>query len=145
MRKTGTNVSEYIELYNQAWARLMEKQHLSTLREDADRSILTTWTLSFNSLRLQSEDAANLLMLWAFLDNRDLWYELLAPALDLAIANEVPRWFARCAGDKLEFKECIGLLLEYSFIDAKLDHLLSQCILCFIIGAFTHLKKTRLL
>ena len=119
MRKTGTNVSEYIELYNQAWARLMEKQHLSTLREDADHSILTTWTLSFNSLRLQSEDAANLLMLWAFLDNRDLWYELLAPALDLAIADEVPRWFARCAGDKLEFKECIGLLLEYSFIDAK--------------------------
>ena len=119
MRKTGTNVWEYIELYDQAWARLMEKQHLSTLREDADRSILTTWTLSFNSLRLQSEDAANLLMLWAFLDNRDLWYELLAPALDLAIADEVPRWFARCAGDKLEFKECIGLLLEYSFIDAK--------------------------
>ena len=119
MRKTGTNVSEYIELYNQAWARLIEKQHLSTLREDTDRSILTTWTLSFNSLRLQSEDAANLLMLWAFLDNRDLRYELLAPALDLAVADEVPRWFARCAGDKLEFKECIGLLLEYSFIDAK--------------------------
>ena len=119
MRKTGTNVSEYIKLYDQAWARLMEKQHLSTLREDADRSILTTWTLSFNSLRLQSEDAANLLMLWAFLDNRDLWYELLTPALDLAIADEVPRWFARCAGDKLEFKECIGLLLDYSFIDAK--------------------------
>ena len=118
MRKTGTNVSEYIELYDQAWARLMKKQHLSTLLEDADRSILTTWTLSFNSLRLQSEDAANLLMLWAFLDHRDLWYELLAPA---AIADEVPRWFARCAGDKLEFKECIGILLEYSFIDVKTE------------------------
>ena len=119
MRKTDTNVSEYIELYDQAWARLMEKQHLSTLREGADRSILTTWTLCFNSLRLQSEDAANLLMLWAFLDSRDLWYELLASVLDLAIADEVPRWFARCAGDKLEFKECIGLLLEYSFIDEE--------------------------
>ena len=31
----------------------------------------------------------------------------------------MPRWFAKCAGDKLEFKECIGLLLEYSFINAK--------------------------
>ena len=76
MRKTGTNLSEYIESYDQAWARLMEKQHLSTPREDGDRSILTTWTLSFNSLQLQSENAANLLMLWAFLDDRDLWYEL---------------------------------------------------------------------
>ena len=53
------------------------------------------------------------------LDNWDLWYELLAPALDLAIPDEVARWFARCAGNKLEFKECIGLLLEHSFIDAK--------------------------
>ncbi|MCJ1457641.1 hypothetical protein MMC28_008010 [Mycoblastus sanguinarius] len=96
IRKTGTNASKYIGLYDQVWARLIEKQHLSTLREGADRSILTTWTLSFNSLRSQSEDAANLLMLWAFLDNRDLWYELLAPVLDLAIADEVPRWFARC-------------------------------------------------
>ena len=123
MRKTGTNVSEYIELYNQAWSRLMEKQHLSALREDADRSILTTWTLSFNSLQSQSKDAANLLILWAFLDDRDLWYELFAPVLDFAIANkdEVPPWFASCVGDKLEFKECMGLLLEYSFIDAKME------------------------
>ena len=119
MRKTGTNVPEYIELYDQTWERLMEKQHYSTLRKDADHSILKTWTLSFNSLRSRNEDAANLLMLWAFLDNQDLWYGLLAPALDLAIADEVPRWFARCASDKFEFNECIKLLLEYSFIDAK--------------------------
>ena len=121
MRTTGTNVSEYIELYDQVWARLMEKQHLSTLQENADRSILTTWTLSLNSLRSKSEHAANLLMLWAFLDHRDLWYELLRPTLDRKIANEVPRWFARCAGDRLEFKESMGLLLEYSFIDAKTE------------------------
>ena len=119
MRKTGTNVSEYIELYDRAWASLMEKQHLSTLREDVDRSILTTWTLSFESLRSQNEEAANLLMLWAFLDNRDLWYELLAPALDHEITTEMPCWFIKCVGDKLEFKECIGLLLDYSFINAK--------------------------
>ena len=64
---------------------------------------------------------ANLLMLWAFLNNWDLWYELLALVLDLAIVDEVPCWFARCAGDKLEFKECIGLLLDYSFIDVKTE------------------------
>ncbi len=119
MRKTGTNLSEYIELYDQAWARLMGKQHRSTLPED--KSILTTWTLSYNSLQSQNENAANLLKLWAFLDNRDLWYELLTPALDLEIVKKVPRWFASCAGDKIDFNECIEFLLEYSFIDAKTE------------------------
>ena len=71
VRKTGTNLPEYIELYSQAWARLMRKQHRFALSEDKS-SILTTWTLSYNSLREQNKNAANLLKLWAFLDNRDL-------------------------------------------------------------------------
>ena len=119
MRMTNTNVSGYIEMYNQAWAKLMEKQHGHTLE---DRSILTTWTLSYKSLRSKSEHAANLLMLWAFLDNQDLWYELLTPALeDDEFVDQLPPWFAYCVGDKFEFKECMGLLRKYSFIDVKTE------------------------
>ena len=99
----------------------MNKQHRSTFQADTDRSVLTTWILSFNHLQAQSEDAAKLLMLWAFLDNQDLWYELFASALDLDIVDKMPDWYIRCAGDELEFKDCIGLLLEYSFIDAKIE------------------------
>ena len=116
MRMTDTNVSGYIEMYNQAWAKLMEKQRRYTLE---DHSILTTWTLSYNSLRLQSEHSANLLMLWAFLDNQDLWYELFTPALRKRFVKQLPPWFANCVSDKLEFKESVGLLQEYSFIDVK--------------------------
>ena len=120
MRKTGTNLPEYIELYDQAWARLMRKQHRFTLSEDKD-SILTTWTLSYNSLRLQNENAVNLLKLWTFLDNWDLWYELLTPALNLEIVKKVSRWFVSCADDKINFNECIELLLKYFFIDTKTE------------------------
>ncbi|KAL9099731.1 MAG: hypothetical protein Q9163_004809 [Psora crenata] len=120
MRTTGTSVSKYIALYNQAWGRLMEKQH-HLMRHNAEGSVLTTWTLSFENLRAHSEDAANLLMLWAFLDNKDLWYELLAPALEHKTARGVPDWFARCASSELDFKECIGLLSGYSFIEAKME------------------------
>jgi len=120
MRKTDTTLSEYIELYDQAWARLMGKQHRSTLPEDKD-SILTTWILLYSSLRSQNENAADLLKLWAFLDNRDLWYKLLTPALNLEIVKKVPRWFASCAGDKIDFNKCIELLLKYFFIDAKTE------------------------
>jgi len=126
MRKTNTTVTEYIELYEQEWSRLMAKQHAFASCENTDRSILTTWTLSFNSLRSQSDAAANLLMLCSFLDGQDIWYGLFKPILDSNIVRntpfvdtEVPPWLADCIRHKLDFKENMGLLLEYSFIDAK--------------------------
>ncbi|MCJ1242271.1 hypothetical protein MMC14_010278, partial [Varicellaria rhodocarpa] len=105
MRETGTNISQYIRLYDQAWGRLIEKQNQFNQQVDKDRSVLTTWTVSFSHLKTRSEDAAKLLMLWAFLDNQDLWYELLSPTLDLKIANDVPGWFTKCVGDELDFQE----------------------------------------
>ena len=60
-------------------------------------------------------------MLWAFLDNQDLWYELLTPVLDLETVDEVPDWFTRCIDDELDFQECMGLLLRHSFIDVKTE------------------------
>lgn len=120
MRKTNTTVTEYIELYEEEWSRLMAKQHAFASCEKTDRSILTTWTLSFNSLRSESDAAANLLMLCSFLDGQDIWYELFKPLFDSSIVDEeVPPWLADCIRHKLDFKGNMGLLLEYSFIDAK--------------------------
>ena len=118
MRMTNTNVSGYITMYNKAWAKLMERQHGHTL---GDRSMLTTWTLSYDSLRSKSEHAAKLLMLWAFLDNQVLWYELFTPALEGKFVDQLPPWFTNCVDDEFEFKECIGLLRKYSFIDVKTE------------------------
>ncbi|MCJ1466426.1 hypothetical protein MMC07_005045 [Pseudocyphellaria aurata] len=115
MRETSTNVADYMVLYDRAWRKLMKS------RNSADRSVLTTWTLSFEHLRAQSEEAANLLLLWAFLDSQDFWYGLLAPALDQDSFGPAPDWLAKCVGDELDFKECMGLLLKYSFIDAKVE------------------------
>lgn len=104
-----------MELYDQAWRRLM------TSREDADRSVLTTQTLSFDHLRAQNEAAANLLLLWAFLENQDLWYSLLAPALNRRIVDKMPAQFTKCTDDDLDFKKCIGSLLKSSFVDTKTE------------------------
>ena len=30
-------------------------------------------------------------------------------------------WFSKCAGDELDFTECMGSLLKYFFVDAKTD------------------------
>ena len=60
-------------------------------------------------------------MLWVFLDNRDFWYKLLTPVLDLTIANQVSCWLIKCVGEKLVFNKYIALLLRYSFINVKTE------------------------
>ena len=89
-------MSEYIKSYNHTWAKLMKKQNRSTIQACTYRSVLTTWMLSFNYLQ-QIKNAANILMLWAFLDNQELWYELFASALDHDIVDMMPDWYIRCA------------------------------------------------
>ncbi len=125
MRETGTNALEYMKLYEETWGVLMTQQHEFTLQEATTPSILTTWTVSFNELQKKSQDAANLLVLWAFLDNQDIWYELFTPTLDSDLTKELllPDWFFRCVGNQFEFKKCTRLLIRYSFVTANVESL----------------------
>lgn len=109
-------------VYARNWhecGRYMELYDLKS-RDDADRSILTTWTLSFDHVRAQSEEAANLLPLSAFLDNQDLWYGLFAPILNHEVFK-VPNWYDKCVLDESDFKDCLTLLWKYSFIDVEIE------------------------
>lgn len=99
----------------------MNQQHEFAVEEAADRSILTTWTLSFVYLQEKSEESANLLILWAFLDNQDIWYELFTAALDHSITDKLPEWFSRCICDKFAFRKCTRLLIRYSFVGANAE------------------------
>ena len=68
----------------------MVQQHQFALEEATAPSILTTWTISFNDLQEKCQAVANLLTLWAFLDNQDIWYELFTPALNSNLTKELP-------------------------------------------------------
>ena len=41
------------------------------LQDYPDRSVWTTWTISYHAMRKKNEARANLVLLWAFLDNKD--------------------------------------------------------------------------
>lgn len=45
-----------------------------------NRSVWTTWTLSYKTIYETHKPAANLLLFWAFLDYRDLWYGIFEAA-----------------------------------------------------------------
>ncbi|KAJ9641088.1 hypothetical protein H2199_005756 [Coniosporium tulheliwenetii] len=84
--------SDYVKHYDSTWKDLMKKQDRFPLQEYADRSVLTTWTISYKQVQSQSEEAASLLKLWGFLDCEDL---------------------------ELEFSDALQLLSHYSLVDAK--------------------------
>jgi tetratricopeptide (TPR) repeat protein len=121
MRETNVSASEYAQHYNQTWGRLMKKQERHPLESYGERSVLTTWMVSYEQVQRQSEAAAWLLKLWGHLDNGELWYELIAAGKGLAGETDIPRWLCELAEDRLEFGEAAGLLCRYSLADATAE------------------------
>ena len=66
---------------------------------------------------------ANLLLLWACLDNKDLWYGLLARAgmNSTEVAESLSEWLARVASDEVEFVAAMRLLRSYSLVEGLQD------------------------
>lgn len=119
LRETKLDAATYVRFYKQQWADLMKSdgEAQSPLVGYEQRSIGTTWTISFKAIRARSEDAADLLRLWAFMDNKDLWHGLLQAAMDEH--DEWPRWLYSLASDEVIFVNAIRLLLRYSMIEAE--------------------------
>ncbi|KAF2022639.1 hypothetical protein EK21DRAFT_10345, partial [Setomelanomma holmii] len=107
MRETNTSASTYARHYNRTWERLMKSQARFPLEEYGNRSVLTTWTISYGQVQRQSKEAAWLLKLWGFLDSGEVWYELIAAGVDLAAEMEVPGWLLAVAEDELAFGEAM--------------------------------------
>jgi hypothetical protein len=66
---------EYLLSYEESWLQL--QQDTPQLLSYEDRTLYTTWGISFNHVREQSSLATKLLQLWAYFDNQDMWLQLL--------------------------------------------------------------------
>jgi tetratricopeptide (TPR) repeat protein len=121
MRETNVSALMYAKHYNKTWTRLMAKQGRYPLEEYGDRSVLTTWTVSYEQVQRQSKTAVSLLRLWGFLDSGELWYELIETGVDLSAGMDVPVWLHKIAEDELEFREAASLLCRYSLAEETTD------------------------
>jgi hypothetical protein len=125
LRESGISVAKYVELYEQQWRELMELHHQDggPLLDYPERSVWTTWAISYSVIRARSEAAANLLLLWACLDNKDIWYDLLATASSscTAVASYLSEKLSRIASNEVEFLAAIRLLRSYSLIEDMQD------------------------
>src|SRR6266498_1961926 len=133
MRETGLTAAKYLSLYRKEWKELTYDAH-APLRSYPNGSIQTTWMVSYEAIKKRDETAANLVRLWAYLDHKDLWFELFggisehltslhqAPARTCpsvaALREEryllgeiLPRWFQDIVSSELKFTKAIRELL----------------------------------
>jgi hypothetical protein len=86
----------YPHFYEQQWSELMKTDTIADgpLQDYPNRSVRTTWKISYQAIRDNHEHMANLLLLWSFLDNTYLWRGLFpaAPEASAGAETMLSRW-----------------------------------------------------
>jgi tetratricopeptide (TPR) repeat protein len=121
LQETGVEPQKYIEFYKEKWEELMKSHDWegAPLQDYPDRSVWTTWAISFSAIRKANIPAANLLLLWALLDSKDLWHGLFAEACrkSTITATSLSEWIGDIPSNELEFTKAMRLLRNYSLIE----------------------------
>jgi tetratricopeptide (TPR) repeat protein len=86
------------------------------LQEYQDRTLYTTWDISYSQLQKEDPIAAKLLKLLAYFDNQSLWYELFSAGFN----SDSPEWLREVIADDLSFTSVMSRLTEYCFIEVQM-------------------------
>ncbi|KAI1157631.1 kinesin light chain 1 [Nemania serpens] len=113
LRRVSVDFANYLRLYEESWAKL----HMSTpsLGSYQDRTLCSTWQLSYVRIQEQNPLAAHLLQWWAYFDNEDIWFELLQPS-----GADGPAWISELANE-LDFNSVMGILHDYGFVEPHIS------------------------
>jgi tetratricopeptide (TPR) repeat protein len=108
---TGISLTEYQELFQSRRKELWVDEFHPL---DDRKSVATTWSLSMEHVSQETQAAADLLNLCAFLAPDDIPLELLSGGVE-----HLPEPLAATATDKLAMNRAIKALRQYSLIDAS--------------------------
>jgi tetratricopeptide (TPR) repeat protein len=112
--QTVMSFSDYLRLYKASWARLLKTS--PELNSYEDRTLYSTWQLSFDRVKQRNEHSAKLLRLWAYFDNQDIWFELLRHS-----DSEDPEWIKEITKDELSFNETVRVLSDHGLVDVDMS------------------------
>ncbi|KAI9874435.1 MAG: hypothetical protein M1830_009753, partial [Pleopsidium flavum] len=122
--ETGITAAKYSELLVKQARRLMLET--PALTEYENGSIMSTWEISFEAVKIQNENAAALFLLCTFLDPSDLFFDLFAHSdrkTDQNSTDEpVPLWLLDLSKDEMSFYNAIKPLRAFSFFRENEGH-----------------------
>ena len=111
LSQVSSSLADYLHYYRISWLKLQETS--PELYSYQDRALYSTWNTSYERIHSQNESAAKLLQLWAYFDNEDLWYALLAGGREYS-----SKWFLNITRDEPSFYEAIRLLCDHSLVES---------------------------
>lgn len=112
LEQVTMSFTEYLRLYKESWLKLQQTSpQLSSYGED--RSLYSTWQITFDRIEQHNPGSAKLLKLWACFDRQDVWFELLRHA-----SSSDEEWLRELTEDELSFNKAIRLLRDYGLVDA---------------------------
>lgn len=103
---------QYLHAYEQRFD--VNPRRPTQLQEYKDRTLSTTWNLTYSRLEIDDPLAARALEVLAYFDNQEIWFELLHAGLD----DRSPDWLQKMAEEYVDFENVMGTLVEYCLLEA---------------------------
>ncbi|KAF2434644.1 kinesin light chain 1, partial [Tothia fuscella] len=112
--QVAVSFKDYLRLYKESWGRLQKSS--PELSSYEDRTLYSTWQISFDHVEQQNGLSAKLLRLWAYFDNQDLWFELLQHG-----DSEDPDWIKQLTQDEFSFYDAIRVLIDHGLVGVDMS------------------------
>ena len=112
--QVAISLSDYLRLYKESWLQLQKTS--PELSSYEDRTLYSTWQISFNHAKQQNELSAKLLCFWAYFDNQDIWFELLQH-------NDFndPDWVRQVVKDEVTFHNAMRVLSSHGLVEIDMS------------------------
>ncbi|KAJ5128190.1 hypothetical protein N7526_006356 [Penicillium atrosanguineum] len=114
LQRSTLSFERYLQEYEKRWN--LDPRHPTKLQEYRERTLYTTWNLSYARLETIDSAAAKLLKLLAYFGNNSLWYDLFHDGL----TTESPKWLRELVVDDMAFQGVMRTLTEFYFLEVHL-------------------------
>ncbi|KAH7016085.1 kinesin light chain 1 [Microdochium trichocladiopsis] len=108
LKRVPISFRHYLRHYRESWTRLTGNLNLGSY---ADRTLCSTWQLSYALVQAQNPLAAHLLQWWAYFNNDDIWYDLVKFG-----SEDGPAWMKQLS-EELNFYDAMGVLHDYGLVE----------------------------
>ncbi|KAL5330675.1 hypothetical protein ACEPPN_000194 [Leptodophora sp. 'Broadleaf-Isolate-01'] len=108
--QVAVSLSDYLRLYQQSWMQLQESS--PELQSYENRTLYSTWQISFDYVKQQNDLSAKLLCFWAYFDSQDLWLELLQHS-----DSTDPDWVRALTKDEVSFHQAVRILSSHGLVE----------------------------
>ena len=112
LSQSADSFDVYLKSYNDEWSDL--SQYSRGPVDYEERTLYSTWNVSFQQVQDQDPAAAELLKLMAYLDNQDLWYDLFHGEV-----SDPPAWWTELLKSRARFNRAISILHNHSLLEVS--------------------------